>query len=209
MFKYYWAIVIYIFDTILNYIIFIFLGDLMDNYKIIICVLVVIVIVLLVAVVAIIPHENKQNTNLIFVNGQEFNEGDSIQIKLADANGTVLGNQTVNVTITDGNKASYYYSVVTNDNGIGTLKLDKGAGEYNVTISYSGNNGYNSCNATQKITIKEKATQTEQTTTGNSLENYRTRSDTDVVLTQSGDIVELNRAGDIVSVNGDPNGGGH
>ena len=175
----------------------------------IICVLVAIVIVLLVALAAIIPQANKQNTNLTFENGHEFNEGDSIQIKLTDANGTALANKTVNVTITDGNKASYYYSVVTNDKGIGTLKLDKNAGEYNVTISYGGNNDYNSCNETQKITIKEKATQTEQTTTGNGLEKYRTRSDTDVVLTQSGDIVELNRAGDIVSVNGDPNGGGH
>lgn len=128
---------------------------------------------------------------------------------MTDANGNALGNQTVNVTITDSNKASSYYSVVTNDNGIGTLNLDKNAGEYSVTISYGGNNGYKSCNATQKITIKEKAAQTGQTTTVNSIEKYRTRSDTDLVLTRTGDVVELNRAGDIVSVNGDPNGGGH
>ena len=181
----------------------------MDKYKIIIYVLIAIVIVLLVGLVAIMPQTNKQNTILTFDNGQEFNEGDSIQIKLTDSNGTAIANQTVNVTMTDGNKVSYYYSVVTNDNGIGVLNLDKNAGEYNVTISYGGNDAYNSCNTSQKITIKEKATQTEQATTGNGLGNYRTRSDTDVVLTRSGDVVELNRAGDIVSVNGDPNGGGH
>ena len=94
----------------------------MDNNKII-QVLVAIVIVLLVALVAIIPYANKQNTNLTFENGQELNEGDSIQIKLTDANGKALGNQTVNVIITDSNKASSYYSVVTNDNGIGTLRV--------------------------------------------------------------------------------------
>ena len=89
----------------------------------IICVLVAIVIVLLVALAAIIPQANKQKTILSFENGHEFNEGDSIQIKLTDANGTALANKTVNVTITDGNKASYYYSVVTNDEGVGELKL--------------------------------------------------------------------------------------
>ena len=177
----------------------------MDNYKIIICVLVAIVIVLLVGIVAILPHTNKQNTNLTFVNGQEFNEGDSIQIKLTDANGTALANKTVNVTITDGNKASYYYSVVTNDKGIGTLKLDKNAGEYNVTLSYDGNNGYKSCNETQKITIKEKATQTEQTTTEDGIEKYRTRSGTYLKVMPSGDVVEMSADGTIVvSVNGDP-----
>lgn len=171
----------------------------------IICVLVAIVIVLLVALAAIIPQANKQNTILTFENGHEFNEGDSIQIKLTDANGTALANKTVNVTITDGNKANYYYSVVTDDNGIGTLKLDKSAGEYNVTLSYDGNNGYKSCNETQKITIKEKATQTEQTTTEDSIEKYRTRSGTYLEVMPSGDVVEMSADGTtVVSVNGDP-----
>ena len=60
MFKCSWAIVIYIFNTILNYIDIDFLGDLVDNNKLIIYVLVAIVIVLLVALAAIIPQSNKQ-----------------------------------------------------------------------------------------------------------------------------------------------------
>ena len=76
----------------------------MDKNNVIICVLVAIVIILLVGLIAIIPHTNKQNTNLTFVNGPELNEGDSIQIKLTDANGTALANQTVNITITDKNR---------------------------------------------------------------------------------------------------------
>ena len=143
------------FTTILYYINIYFLGDLMDNYKIIICVLVAIVIVLLVGIVAIIPHANKQNTNLTFVNGQELNEGDSIQIKLTDIHGTALANQTVNITVTDKNRASDHHSVVTNNEGIGTLKLDKSAGEYNVTISYGGNDKYLNCSSTQQFTVKK------------------------------------------------------
>ena len=80
------------------------------------------------------PHANKQITNLTFENGQELNEGDSIQFKLTDANGTALANQTVNITVTDKDRISDYHSVVTNGEGIGTLKLDKSAGEYNITI---------------------------------------------------------------------------
>ena len=136
----------------------------MDNNKIIICVLVAIVIVLLVGIVAIIPHANKQNTNLTFVNGQELNEGDSIQIKLTDANGTALANQTVNITITDKNRTGDYHSVVTNNEGIGFLKLDNSAGEYNITISYGGNDKYLNCSSTQQFTVKKSVTESVSST---------------------------------------------
>ena len=158
MFKCYWAIVIYIFNTI-NYIDIDFLGDLVDNNKLIIYVLVAIVIVLLVAIIAVMPHANKQITNLTFENGQELNEGDSIQFKLTDANGTALANQTVNITVTDKDRISDYHSVVTNGEGIGTLKLDKSAGEYNITISYSGNDKYLNSSLTQKFTVKKAVTE--------------------------------------------------
>ena len=131
----------------------------MDKNNVIICVLVAIVMILLVGLIAIIPHTNKQNTNLTFENGQELNEGDSIQIKLTDVNGTALGNQTVNITVTDKNRASDHHSVVTDDQGIGTLKLDKSAGEYNIIISYGGNVKYLNCSSTQQFTVKKSVTE--------------------------------------------------
>ena len=86
-------------------------------------------------------------------------------------------------------------------------------GEYKVNVTYGGNENYTGNSTTQKLTIKEekKATQTQDTsqTASNSLDKYRTRSDTIMEVMPSGDIVETNRFGDIVSVNGDPNGGGH
>lgn len=195
-------------DTILNNnILFREIG--MERNKIIIIALLVVIAVLLVGIFASMPNFTKADSKLEIIGNDTLAEGDSLQVKLTDANGTALANQSVNITVTDKDSSRDYHSVVTNDDGIGTLKLDKSAGEYTIIITYGGNNEYNSCNATQKITIKEKATQTEQSTTGNSLEQYRTRSDTDIVLTQSGHVVELNRAGDIVSVDGDPNKGGH
>lgn len=131
-------------------------SDSMDKNKIIIIALIAIIAALLVGVVAMMPNMNKQDTKLTFKSNSTLDEGSSLKIKLTDDNGTAIANQTVNVTITDGDESSDYHSVVTNEKGIGKLKLDKSPGKYNVTISYGGNDQYNGCNATKKITIKEE-----------------------------------------------------
>ena len=128
----------------------------MDNNKIIIIVLIAVIAALLVGIFAMMPNTSKQDTNLTFMNNDTIDEGDSIKIKLTDANGTAIANQTVNVTVTDKNNTSDYHSVVTDGDGVGKLKLDKGSGKYNVTISYGGNDNFTGCNATQKLTVKEK-----------------------------------------------------
>ncbi|WP_407424067.1 Ig-like domain-containing protein [Methanobrevibacter sp.] len=129
----------------------------MDKNKIIIMALIAIILAILVGIFASMPNVNKQDTNLTFMSNSTITKGDSVEIKLADGNGNPLVNQTVNVTVTDENRASDYHSVVTDENGIGVLKLDKSAGEYNVTVSYGGNDNYNGCNTTQQMTIEEKA----------------------------------------------------
>ena len=145
----------------------------MDKNKIILIALIVVIIAFLVGIFAAMPNMNKQNTNLTIISNDTLNEGDSIEIKLTDADGNLLVNQTVNVTIKDNNNASSSYSVVTNESGFGALKLDKIAGEYNVTISYGGNDKYNGCSATQKITIKDEVKQTvsESSTSSSSSSN--------------------------------------
>jgi len=110
----------------------------------------------LVGVVAMMPNTKKQDTKLTFESNATLTEGNSLKIKLTDVNGTAIANQTVNVTVTDENSTSGYYSVVTDGNGTGKLKLDNDPGKYNITISYGGNDNYTGCNVTQKITIKEE-----------------------------------------------------
>ncbi len=135
----------------------------MDKNKIIIIALIAVIAALLVGMVAMMPNTNKKDSKLTFKSNDTLTEGDSLKIMLTDVNGTTISNQTVNVTITDKDKSNSYYSVLTNEKGIGTLKLDKSAGEYEVTISYGGNDGFNGCNATQKITIKEEVVEAEPT----------------------------------------------
>ena len=127
----------------------------MENNKIIIIALIIVIIALLVGIFAGRPNMNRQDTKLTFVSDSTISEGDSIQVLLEDTNGNPLANQTINVKVKDGNQASDYHSVVTNEKGIGTLKINKSAGDYDVTVNYDGDN-YNACNVTQKITIKEK-----------------------------------------------------
>ena len=129
----------------------------------IILALIVIIAALLVGMVAMMPNMSKQDTNLKFKSNSTLTEGDSLKVKLTDDNGTAIANQTVNITITDKDGSSDYHSVVTNENGTGKLKMDKSAGKYNVTISYGGNDKYNGCNATKKITIEEMVVEAQST----------------------------------------------
>ena len=129
----------------------------MDKNKMIILALIVVIAALLVGMAAMMmPNMGKQDTKLKFKSNSTMKEGDSLKIKLTDANGTAIANQTVNIIIKDKKGTTDNHSVVTNAKGVGTLKLDKDAGKYNVNVSYSGNDKYNGCNATKKITIEEK-----------------------------------------------------
>lgn len=133
----------------------------MDRNKIIILALIAVITVLLIGIVAVMPNMNKMDSNLKFKSNTTLNEGNSLKVKLTDSNGTAIANQNVNVTITDKNKASSYYSVVTDEKGVGKLKLDKSPGKYSVTLNYAGNDAYNACNATKKVTIENEVVEAE------------------------------------------------
>ena len=152
-----------------------------NKHKIIIIVLIVIIAALLVAIVAVMPNLNKHDTDLTFKSKSTITEGDSIKILLADDNGTALVNQSVNITVTDKDKTSDYHSVVTNEKGIAKLKFDKDAGKYEITVIYGGNDNYDGCNLTKKITVEEKVVQSEPASTYTTSDTYV--ESTDGVLT--------------------------
>lgn len=130
----------------------------MEKNQIIIVALIVVIVALLVGMVAMMaPSFQKKDTTLNFKGDSKFNEGDSIKFVLTDVDGSVIAGQTVNVTITNNDNSKDYHSAETDENGVAKLKLDKDVGKYTVTITYGGNDKYNGCNATKKITIEEKA----------------------------------------------------
>ena len=126
--------------------------------------LIVVILVLMMGILFAMPNLSKTGSKLEIMGSDTLNEGDVLQIKLTDSNGTALANQTVNITINDKDKTSEYNSVITNDEGVGELKFEKGPGEYDVTVSFEGNGRYNGCNVTKKITVNNEEVVEEQTT---------------------------------------------
>lgn len=139
----------------------------MRKNKIIICVLIIIIIALLIGIFLTMPNFSKTDSTIQITSNTVLKEGDNLQIKLTDINGTVLANQSVKITFTDKNNTTSDYYVVTNSEGVGQLKLDKDPGEYNVTVIYSGNDTYNGFNTTFKLTIEEKVVQTQTSSSNN------------------------------------------
>ena len=163
------------------------------KHKIIILVLIIIIVALLAGILISMPNLNKQDSNLTFESKTTLIEGDYLQIKLTDANGTALANQTVNVTITDKDNSNSYYSVVTDDDGIGKLKLDKDAGNYIVAINYGGNGNYNGCNASEQISIEEDISEAEVTSSSTDSD-----SNTHVVMGEDGYYALIDDNGNIL-----------
>lgn len=163
------------------------------KHKIIILVLIIIIVALLAGILISMPNLNKQDSNLTFESKTTLIEGDYLQIKLTDANGTALANQTVNVTITDKDNSNSYYSVVTDDDGIGKLKLDKDAGNYIVALNYGGNGNYKGCNASEQITIEEDIADAEVTSSSTDSD-----STTHVVMGEDGYYALIDDNGNIL-----------
>ena len=135
----------------------------MEKNKIIIIALIVVIVALLAGIFAVMPNFAKADSQLEIMCNDTVDEGDTLQIRLTDANGTALINQTVNITVTDKDKNADYHSVVTDGEGIGELKLEKDAGEYDISVNYNGNDAYKGCNATKNITINKKAAEAQVT----------------------------------------------
>ena len=125
----------------------------MENNRIIIILLLVIIIALLACILTVMPNMNKQDVKLAFMSDSTINEGDSIEIQLTDMNGTPLANQSLNVSVTDGNKTDYH-SILTNGDGKATLDIDKSAGDYGVSVKYGGNSNYRQSSISQNVTVK-------------------------------------------------------
>ena len=145
----------------------------MENKNIII-ILLVIIVVLAAAIRFVIlnPTHAKKPTKLKITSNKTLTEGDKLSIKLTDLNGTPINNQTINVSIIDKDGSVNHKSVVTNEKGKASLKIDKNPGKYSINCTFEGNDNYTNTSAFKKIKIKEKV---EETVSSQS-ESYSTES---------------------------------
>ena len=131
--------------------------------KNIIIILVVIIVILAAAVgfMVVKPMHAKEPTKIKVTSNKTLNEGDGLSVKLTDLNKTPLSKQNVNITIKDNKgKVVANKTVKTDDKGNAKMDLKLKKGNYDVSVSYGGNENYTGNNTTQKLTIKEKVKQT-------------------------------------------------
>ena len=130
----------------------------MENKNIII-ILVVIIVILAAAIgfMVLKPMHAKEPTKIKVTSNKTLYEGENMSVKLTDLNKTPLSNEMVNITVKDSKgKVVANKTVKTNDKGNAKLDLDLKKGNYDVAVSYGGNENYTGNNTTQKLTIKEK-----------------------------------------------------
>ena len=154
----------------------------MENKNIII-ILVVIIVILAAAIgfTVLKPMHAKEPTKIKITSNKTLNEGDNLSVKLTDLNKTPLSQENVNITVkNDKGKVVANKTVKTDDKGNAKMDLKLKKGNYDVAVSYGGNENYTGNNTTQKLTIKEKAVEADSrgssTTSsgGNSLEGPET-----------------------------------
>ena len=73
----------------------------------IIVALIVVIALFVIGLAAMMPSFSKEKTNITVQGGNDtISQGESIDVKLTDVNGTPIDNETVNVTITKVNKTA-------------------------------------------------------------------------------------------------------
>ncbi len=138
-------------------------ADIMENRNIII--ILIVAIVVLAAVIGFIlmnPTHTKVPCKIKITSDKEQYKGGKLSVQLTGLNNTPLSKEVVNVTVTDKKGKVVVDEVVkTNSKGKAKLDLKLKKGNYKVNVTYGGNENYTGDNATQKLTIKEKAVKAE------------------------------------------------
>lgn len=163
----------------------------MDKNQWIIVGLVIVIIALIIGLAVMMQPPTKENVKLTIKNKKVIEEGENVKIQLTDMNGTPIKDQTVNMSVTDKDGTTDYHSVVTNEKGVGKLKLDKSPGKYTVNCTYGGNENYTANTTNQTLKIKEKpveeSTNVDYTSYSSSSEDNRPEVDSSGITRQQAD----------------------
>ena len=163
----------------------------MDKNKWIIVALIIVIIALIIGLAAMMQAPTKEDVKLTIKNKKVIDEGESIKIQLTDMNGTPIKGQAVNISVTDKEGTTDYHSVVTNENGVGKLKLDKSPGKYTVNCTYGGNENYTANSTNQTLKIKEEpveeSAEVDYTSYSSSSQDYRPEVDSSGITRQQAD----------------------
>ena len=119
-----------------------------DNNKIIILLLGIIVAILLVGLAIVVSDSIKENS-AIEIKSNEITQGSNFKFQLTGP----MDSQNVEIILKDENNNETYFTVKTDSNGNGKLKIDE-SGKYEVTVKYSGNSDFKGCEVSDEVTVK-------------------------------------------------------
>ena len=130
----------------------------MDERKIIIILLLIIIAILAAGISAmILQGTGKEECKMKIICNDTMYNGDSIKVKLTDLNKTAIANETIKVTLTNGDDINEY-DITTNKKGIATLKLnDLSEGNYDINCTFDGNSKYLSTDAYKSFKYEDES----------------------------------------------------
>ena len=128
----------------------------MSKDKLIILVLLIIIVILTTASFAVMPNNEKQNSQININSNSTIYLGDTIEIILKDSNNAPISNQTIYVNIIGENNTNFNYSLKTDSYGIGRLMINQTEGNITVNCTFEGNDKYNANSTYRTIYIQIK-----------------------------------------------------
>ncbi|WP_298521286.1 hypothetical protein [uncultured Methanobrevibacter sp.] len=135
----------------------------MEDKNIIIVLLVIIAIILAFIVgYMFMPSLNaKKDCKITITSNSSLYDGDTITFKLTDMEGAGISNQNVSITLIGEDGTEDSYSIITDNNGGGGLKLNEITGNYVVNCTYAGNENFSANSTSQDLEIREKVSESE------------------------------------------------
>ena len=132
----------------------------MENKNIIIILLAIIIILSAVVGALFLQSNNaKEPTEVKITSSPTLYEGDGLEIELARLDGTAIPKEKVDVIIAnEKGDVLVKKTVETDSEGKAKIDFDLKKGEYDVNVTFRGNENYKDDAATQKLSIDETAT---------------------------------------------------
>lgn len=174
------------------------------NRKIIIA-LIVIFLIILAGIITFAQTNVKTDTQIDFLSNASLKNGEMVEFQLLDAQGNPLADQNISISFGK-NGQTEQLSIITDTEGKGALLINnEELGNYNVNLSYAGDDRHNPCSASQNITIgdgsfESNASGTSQST---SAQSSAATSDTSSASSQSSSDLQYDSE---LNVNYDSNG---
>lgn len=133
--------------------------------------IVVAIVVISIACFAFFAHSPIE-TSMEITSSNSLFVGDEFSVKLT-ADGEPLANQTITVTLTDGNGNSYIQNVTTNGDGVAKFVVDNTTTPGNCTIKcvYSGNGDYRGSEISSVLEVSKRE-EVQETQTTSSAKTY-------------------------------------